>query len=109
MLRSTTNRSRSQQTHGARFRKDDSSNESRPKLSHHDETSQGRRIIYVEGMLIRECRPEWSLLRAPRPGRHDWSLANLRGRDGILQTSLRTLRDEHCRLRTKKWIIQDRR
>src|SRR5207253_4993301 len=52
MLRSALNRSCRRQTHGSRFRKDDSGGESRSKLSHHDETGQSRRTIYVEGMLV---------------------------------------------------------
>src|SRR3989442_6886664 len=107
MLRSTLNRSSSQQTHGPRLRKDDSSSESRPKFSHHYETGESRRTIYVEGMLLCKRCPKRGLLRPARSGRHDWSLANIRRRDGILQASLRTLRDEHRRLRRKKWIIQD--
>src|SRR2546425_5926349 len=95
VLRFTLNRSRNRQTHGSGFRKDDSGGESRSELSHYDEAGEGRRIIDVEGMLIRECRTEWSLLCPPRQGRHDWTLTHLRGRDGLFQTNLRTLRDEH--------------
>src|SRR5216683_2526474 len=109
MLRPTFNRSRRRQTHGPRFRKDDSDGESRSKLSHYDEAGESRRTINVEGMLIRKRRAKWSFLCSPRSGRHDGSLASFRGRDGILQTSLRTLRDERRRFRRKKRIIQDSR
>src|SRR6267143_102137 len=108
MLRPTFNHPRSRQTHEPRFRKDDSGGEPRSKLSHYDEAGESRRTINVEGMLIRKRRAKRSFLCSPRSGRHDGSLASLRGRDGILQTSLGTLRDEHRRFRRKKWIIQNR-
>src|SRR5712692_4815030 len=108
MLRSRIHRLGCGQADGPEQRGDGPGGQSRVELSHYHEAGKSGRTVNVERMLVRERRKKRCLLRSTSKRGHDGTLANLRGGDGIFQTSIRTLSVERRRFRREKRVFQDR-
>src|SRR5271166_5711246 len=109
LLRAGLERPRRRETYATSETEADSRGQHLPERAHSHETGQGGGTLRVEGRLLRKRSTERRLRYHSGGAWDDWAFSDLRGRDGVLQTGLGSVRAGHRDVRRRKERVQARR